>query len=116
MPDHYLSRCDISSSNRECCAVYMYSQSPSDCLQFVHPEETEVNVTDLVIVDLDELTVSSSMIEVTDEAYHMIVDHRNRDAELQIHDTEPEVTAQDDGVIIRSRRLRKVMEPARFRE
>ena len=63
-------------------------------------------MTDLVIVDLDELTVSSSMIEVTDEVYHMIVDHRKWDAELQVHDNEPEVTAQDDGVIIRSRRSR----------
>ena len=56
--------------------VVQYDQSPTNCLQFVYREETEVTVTDLVIVDFDELTVSSSMIEVTDEVYHMIVDHR----------------------------------------
>ena len=53
------------------------------------------------------------MIEMTDKAYHLIVDHRNRDAELQLHDNEPEVTAQDDGSHYQEQ---AVMKPARFRE
>ena len=48
---------DVTSAAQTVNVVW-YNQSPTDCLQFVHSEETEINVTDLVIVDLDELTVN----------------------------------------------------------